>query len=90
MGITLLRSGSKPGTKDKAYRLLFSDRMAIDEVEDFIARNSGGAKVTAATKIVPDRPGHIGPVSFQISAGTASPPLFQKGAPDLTHRFLCP
>jgi hypothetical protein len=40
MGITLLRSGNKPGTKDKAYRLLFSDRLAIDEVEQFIARNS--------------------------------------------------
>jgi hypothetical protein len=45
MGITLLRSGKKPGTKDKAYRLLFSDRMAINEVEDFIARNGGRAKV---------------------------------------------
>jgi hypothetical protein len=45
MGITLLRSGNKPGTKDKAYCLLFSDRMAINEVEDFIARNDGRAKV---------------------------------------------
>jgi hypothetical protein len=45
MGITLLRSGNKPGTKDKAYRLLFSDRMAINEVENFIARNGGRAKV---------------------------------------------
>jgi len=45
MGITLLRSGNKPGTQDKAYRLLFSDRMAINEVEDFIARNGGRAKV---------------------------------------------
>lgn len=40
MGITLLRSGNKPGTKHKAYRLLYSDRLAIDEVEQFIARNS--------------------------------------------------
>jgi hypothetical protein len=46
MGITPLRSGNKPGTQDKAYRLLFSDLMAITEVEDFIARNSGRAKVT--------------------------------------------
>jgi hypothetical protein len=45
MGITLLRSGNKPGTKDKAYRLLVSDRMEINEVEDFIARNGGRAKV---------------------------------------------
>ena len=40
MGVTLLRSGNKPRTKDKAYRLLISDRLTIDEVEQFIARNS--------------------------------------------------
>jgi hypothetical protein len=43
MGITLLLSGNKPSTRDKAYRLLFSNRMTINEVNDFIARNSGRA-----------------------------------------------
>ena len=46
MGITLLRSGNKPGTRQKSYRLLVSDRLTIDEVEKFIAQNSGQAKVT--------------------------------------------